>query len=214
MCFCNRAHVSCKSPRSHFIRKKQINCVYCRMVCVYPCESKALWSFSWKIKRPLVCDSFWRVGSLKSSEFEKCAGVVKKKKSFHVQNFHILWHNGLDEYLQWITLNIIFVWVNNFSIAFSSQNQANEVMRKIGSWLVDIREKLCYHFPCFMPLQPLSQGPSGMSWIDCNAKANDGFGCERSLFISSFNPHPWQNSPKSSAEIFMHSKVFEWVYKS
>ena len=58
----------------------------------------------------------------------------------------LTWHNGLDEYLQWIAFNFIFFWVNNFSIAFSSPIQANEVMRKTG-WVVDIREKLCYHFP-------------------------------------------------------------------
>ena len=29
-----------------------------------------------------------------------------------------------------------------------------------------------------------------LSWADCKVKANDGFRCERSLFISSFNPPP------------------------
>ena len=48
-------------------------------------KNESLWSFSWNIKRPLVCGSFWRVKSFKSREFEKYAWVGNQKKSFHVQ---------------------------------------------------------------------------------------------------------------------------------
>ena len=103
----------------------------------------------------------------------------------------LTWHNGLDEYLQWIAFNFIFLGLQLFYRLFISNSSkwSNE-----ENWLGSRHQReTVLSFSFFMTLQPLSQGPTGMSWIDCNAKANDGFGCERSLFISSFNP-PWPPS--------------------
>ena len=103
-----------------------------------------------------------------------------------------------------------YLWVLNQKKNFQVQTFQRNMFCNQKAQLVTM-------YSMFMSLHSLSGGPL-LSWNDCNVKANDGFRCERSLFISSFNPRPqqihWNPACFEPAVSFVISpKVLNWKWR-